>query len=281
MLGLIHEVYQFDRDIPVKVSYQNYSENNPHSRHHWHEDLELFYFTKGASFVTIDHESFRISSGSLAVLNTNRIHTILPAGSEAEGYSILISRAFCEKNNCSIDKDLIQALIKEKQTVKMLKQLIEEYESDRKYRPQQLKALTLQLVIHLLRNYSFPGDKFYFPDQSGAVEQVKKTVAYMATHFTEPITVDFLAEMTGYSKNYFCSIFKEITDYTVISYLNHLRLRNAEILLSSGNYDIAEVAALCGYANPTYFSKRYKRYFHTLPSETKKAAKKPPTASEK
>ena len=47
--------------------------------------------------------------------------------------------------------------------------------------------------------------------------------------------------------------------------LQELRLTYAKKLLTNTNYTIKEIASLCGYADPYYFSRAFKKHFGAAP----------------
>ncbi len=67
-------------------------------------------------------------------------------------------------------------------------------------------------------------------------------------------------EDSGYSMGYFRRIFKEMTGEPPASYLQHLRITRAKSLFQQygGSRTVKEVAGLCGYADPLYFSRVFR-----------------------
>jgi transcriptional regulator GlxA family with amidase domain len=51
--------------------------------------------------------------------------------------------------------------------------------------------------------------------------------------------------------------------------VRRVRLDRAATLLAHSNYTIAQVAEMCGFANPFHFSRRFKEAFGQSPSEVR------------
>ncbi len=61
--------------------------------------------------------------------------------------------------------------------------------------------------------------------------------------------------------------FERCSGYTFLEYLTQIRLDAAKKLLHDGSCRISEIAQLCGFANPGYFARVFKRTFGTPPGK--------------
>ncbi|MBR4305919.1 MAG: helix-turn-helix transcriptional regulator, partial [Ruminiclostridium sp.] len=82
-------------------------------------------------------------------------------------------------------------------------------------------------------------------------------------------TAEMLAELAGYSKSRFAHKFLEITGTTPKKYQNDLRLEMSLEILTSTNRSVTEVAYDCGFNDPLYFSRAFKKKYGVCPSEFK------------
>jgi len=97
--------------------------------------------------------------------------------------------------------------------------------------------------------------------------QADRAVEYIEAHFSEDITLEQLAELTGVSLQHFCRVFRAQTGMRPMEYLARKRVSEAKRLLSSTGSSIAEIAELTGYRDPTYFGSVFRRYEGTTPTE--------------
>lgn len=100
--------------------------------------------------------------------------------------------------------------------------------------------------------------------------RIKKLTAYLSDHFSEDITINDLAERLNLHPVYLGKLFKINTGTTYKEYLHRIRINNAEMLLSAGDFTVTEAAERCGYHDISYFSKVFKELKGYPPSAAKK-----------
>lgn len=93
-----------------------------------------------------------------------------------------------------------------------------------------------------------------------------KIMAYIDIHYTDPLSLDDLAELTGLHPNYISSLFRKERDVTFIHYLNHVRIEKAkELLEKEPNNSVINVGKRVGYESPQHFLKMFKQYVGDTP----------------
>lgn len=107
---------------------------------------------------------------------------------------------------------------------------------------------------------------------SSLAEQVSETVrilvAYMEEHFSQKITLDVLAGQVHLSKSYVSSIFRKELNQAPMQYLTALRISHARRYLKENpELQVAEIAKMCGYDNPAYFSETFRKIMNMSPRE--------------
>lgn len=96
------------------------------------------------------------------------------------------------------------------------------------------------------------------------VERVKKT---LCERIGENLSVSQVADCLGISEYYLMHAFKKQTGLTVGEYKSVLRLSMAKLLLMQGEKSMTEIAALCGFESPQYFSRVFKEAEGVAPSQ--------------
>ncbi len=74
---------------------------------------------------------------------------------------------------------------------------------------------------------------------------------------------------TGYTDDYFRTLFKAKKGVTPLQYLLSLRLENAHGLLKTGGFTVREIAQASGFSDPLYFSRFYKKRYGVSPKNNK------------
>lgn len=90
-------------------------------------------------------------------------------------------------------------------------------------------------------------------------------ITYLNEHFTEPITLEALAERFFISKNYLNRVFRKATGTTVMDYLIRKRVTYVQQLLING-IPATQAAALAGFGDYTCFYRAYVKRFGHAPS---------------
>lgn len=89
----------------------------------------------------------------------------------------------------------------------------------------------------------------------------------------EDLDVEQVAKYMNMSRPTLYRKIKAISDLTPNELINVARLKNAAILLSEGNYNINEIAAMVGYTSPTHFGRNFQKQFGMTASEYMKGKK--------
>ncbi len=97
--------------------------------------------------------------------------------------------------------------------------------------------------------------------------QLSLAIDYVCAHYHEQISLETLAEMIDLSPSYLSRLLAEATGKSFMEYLIAVRMDQAKRELSAGNKTIKEIAISCGYADPNYFSRLFKKEIGLTPSE--------------
>ena len=94
---------------------------------------------------------------------------------------------------------------------------------------------------------------------SSMPENIALTRQYMQRHFSEDLSLDFLAEFAGISKYHFSREFKKYTGFSPKEYLIRLRLQKARYLLTGSSLPISRIAAIAGFHDINNFNTLFKK----------------------
>ena len=132
------------------------------------------------------------------------------------------------------------------------------------------QELIEHIIEHILaENYLF-GKKDRIANRPLS-EEVLRVIRYMNGHLHEKIDIDALAERVYLSHTGLIWKFKQELNTTPSQYLTMLRLRYAKQLLLDHDYTVTEIAELCGYSNPYYFTNVFHRYTGQSPTEFRRS----------
>ena len=90
------------------------------------------------------------------------------------------------------------------------------------------------------------------------------------------LTLDELASRLNYSKAHICRSIRAAFDTTFSDIVNQLRISDACHLLKSGGIPVSDIAYSCGFTSVEYFTRTFRRYIGTTPSEYRKNGSESP-----
>lgn len=98
------------------------------------------------------------------------------------------------------------------------------------------------------------------------VSDASRFIEWVENNYQRRITMNDAAKFFGYSKNYFCRWLKNSIGTGFSDFLSAVRISHACAYLSDG-HTIEETAELCGFSDPSYFVKVFKRLRGTTPKK--------------
>lgn len=129
--------------------------------------------------------------------------------------------------------------------------------------------LTAQQIVNILTLICTEANEGERAD-SALNDKLKSVLHYLDTHYTEDISLDFLAEKFYISKYYLSREFKKEYGTTIIQYVLTKKITNAKELLRYSNSSIEEIARLCGIDDASYFNKVFRKMEGCTASEYRK-----------
>ncbi len=94
---------------------------------------------------------------------------------------------------------------------------------------------------------------------------IARAIAYLKTHYREPLRVEDLAASVGMSESTFHRHFRSVTAVSPLQFQKLLRLDEARALMLNEGLDAASAAFHVGYESPSQFSREFRRTFGAPP----------------
>ncbi|MEM9829016.1 MAG: AraC family transcriptional regulator [Bacteroidota bacterium] len=92
------------------------------------------------------------------------------------------------------------------------------------------------------------------------------TIRFIHRNIKEKLTVEELAEQAYLHPDYFSRLFMSITGVRPIEYIQKKRMERAQLLLTTTNATVSEIAEEVGIPNIPYFSRLFKRNYNISPA---------------
>lgn len=102
----------------------------------------------------------------------------------------------------------------------------------------------------------------------GSPSVLSRAMDYIGEHcLSENVEIKKLSEMLHVSEATLRRIFVSELGMPPKDYINSLRLERAKLLLRNGGVEVCEVARLCGFDDPSYFSRFFKKHTGKTPGK--------------
>lgn len=257
-----------DPSFPIAIHLDTRFKNIKGFTMHWHEHIEMLYFTEGCATVTTDTTTIEGKKGDIVIINSNHLHTVSANDVGCCYQCLIVDKDFCNSFSVPIDELNFQEVVSDEPIVALFERILLEMRAQEGYYKPAIISLTLELLVALTRGYSTELALIKQKGNSEKRNMVKNAISYIGANYENRLTIDEICATVGFSKYHFCRTFKEITGKTVIEYINILRCNNARKLLLSKKYNVGESARLSGFNNLSYFTKIYKEIIGDYPSNS-------------
>ena len=234
---------------------------------HWHEHIEIHYILQGEADMGRGQQCIHVKKGDCLISNSSVLHHGVCTHAPYAAYVLIfnmadISRELADKNY--IFTTLIQD---NRQIEKLFVEIFREMDGKKTGYKQMIWALLAELAVYLCRNYvekTLPMRESLKHRKN--MERLNTVLFYMESHFSQPISVEQLAEMTCLSEDRFGHLFRESVGLAPRQYLNNIRLRKAMELLKTGEHSVTAVAEAVGFRDYNHFGRLFRKHYGYPPS---------------
>ena len=253
---------------------------------HTHEFVE-FLFVLGGTFqhITGDH-IYTESPGGMAIINYNQFHGFKTPSGTVELMNIYwnpekypepdlpepLSTRLHElipahpSMGHRLNRIVRLQLDDPKKTSNLLRMLFDEQNKASPGSTAVIDALFRVILIQICRAASIvPEDSF--EEFNPRMEKIR---VYLEKHYTEPIRLEQLCELSGLKQTNLCRQFKKYTNLSIGSYLKQRRLATAMQQLRSSSKKIMTICHDCGFPDLPHFNATFRKAIGQTPSDYRK-----------
>lgn len=234
---------------------------------HWHTNIELLYIQEGEMVISIDGQEYAALPGDIILINSNCLHTFKTITQTSRYRCLIIEETFINQHQLDYTTVSFQTKINHAEILALYLRMMAEFDGYRTHYKTMLQGMCLEMISLLFRELDYSPLPLSQPALSHSkVELTKLGIDYISQHYQHVILIDDICLAIGVSKFHFCRIFKEVTELTVNEFINHFRCTRAQVLLLKKDAIVADCALACGFNDPSYFAKMYRKHFGYLPS---------------
>ncbi len=267
---------EWKRRVTDTEPYELYHRRNVEYVPHIHEELEVGYVVSGTVRYGNERYEKTLNAGDIFISMPDEIHylvsaspsavdvfRILPKQNDRVDFSGIRLHQNCIRPDHPAYADLSTSFL----------QMVKEFDGNEEGRDIALRKCRYEIFLIILRQMSYA--RIYGEERqrlAGQTMLLRSVNDYISEHYSDPISLDEIADYCGYSKYYFAHCIKEITGSTFLDFLMMYRLSLACTRLRDGDGTVTEIALDCGFNNLRAFNRSFRKYYNTTPSEYRKRA---------
>ena len=130
-----------------------------------------------------------------------------------------------------------------------------------------MNALIETILFRAIRNH----EARETPAWKSADIRIIRALEHFHHDLSKRHTIDALSRIAGLSRSQFCNLFRAGIGMSAQQYMEERRMELARYYLSTTQNPVGEIAANVGFADPLYFSNRFKQRYLLSPSEFRNA----------
>lgn len=255
--------------------------------YHWHDELEIFYLSKGNLRFCLGSKEFILREGEITIIPCEVPHVAYREDlGEIEFYAVDVHINFLS----SQENDLIQS-----------EYILPVFMGWRKVPERILKSmdqhpLISQSIACILDFYKmeYPGYElmiksslyqiFYqlitITEKSDTHEEnyyntmwVKQMLYFIQSNYSQKITLKDMASYVSMSDSYLCRSCKRVFKISPMKFLNQYRISQAVSYIESTDRKLGEIAFDTGFSNVNRFTESFKKFMLCTPLEYRQKVK--------
>ena len=284
MINMLLSYFTQDDSFPFYIEFGGHDDN---MYIHGHEDFcELVLVLDGTAEHIVQQERFTVRKGDVFVMgkdiehgydnvNRFRICNIMfrPEDLLDFDYDIKQHAGFhalflleAQINNAQGFRSRLHLSHADFEEIKaLLEATVKEYNGNMPGKKTILHAYFMQIVTKLSRLYDAPA-------KQREISGIAQAAAFMENHYMDDISIEQVLDISHYSQRHFIRLFDAAYNTTPQKYLMGIRIRKACSMLKETALPVTEIAARCGFGDPNYFSRAFRKAKGITPSQFRSGA---------
>ncbi|WP_299314489.1 AraC family transcriptional regulator [uncultured Aquimarina sp.] len=275
-MKLSYEQIYLEQSTSLKI--ESYTKDSLCNEVNWHlhAEYEIVFIRNGNGIIQVESNIEKYQDGLLIFLGPNMPH--MPFGNKdlEDNVEVVIqfNESFIkEKLNHFPEFYVILEFIRKSPKGCLFSKVTKEKLSDSFLKiSNQNNVEKLLNFMHILYNLSISNYRTpivksnYLEIDKTALPRISKVFDFVNKNYAKKIQSKTIAQQLGLTTNSFCRMFKSATNKSFISFLNEFRIKKAQEHFENKNISISEVLYQCGFNDPSYFCKQFRKYTGVSPS---------------
>ena len=254
----------------ISLSYTNLTKKEP-SLLHSHPYTEIMLIVEGGGYLISGNEKVLLKPNQLYFVNPHTPHTEI-SDSTLKYYVLKMDNftAFPMQNSTPLPIwDMPIHYQTQTNLAFRFSYILEHYDMSN-----DAHAHLLALELAYLRAYFIELlQGKYKTEQSANVRTTAKlqaVVQYILSNYHLDLKVEELAKSFSFSHNHLIYCFKKEKGVTPTEFITNTRIDCAKQMLRNSDFNVSQIATMCGYSSPAFFGKTFKKITGVSPSAYRK-----------
>ena len=270
--------------VSIQCILMTQNENKENRDLHYHDYTELLFGLEGTAEVCVNNRKYALSQGDMVIVHNHELHDVNGNGSPSAyivikflpsilftpeqtyseySYSLCLMQNTDTRQNFFYKDELLSTPIPALFTHAMA-----EWQGKKFGYELSLRADVTSIFLHILRKWH---DKNMSENTVSAwqSELIQRAIVYIKENYAELDEQD-CADALGVSTSYLSRIFKRGMKKSFVSYVNEVKIREAERMLLSTDMSITEIGECVGFSTSAYFIANFRSALGITPAQYRK-----------
>ena len=223
----------------------------------FHNSYEFIFLLEGKAEAFVAGKKHTLSAGDFFILPPNHVHYYKKLDKELMAYILVVGQSYSHHLRALYPNVAFELVSKDKEKNEEIKRLFDEWAA---------------CEGGDLKNYGYANLLFdKCVDLFGKIQDSHDTpfdnlalqfIDYLQENYKEHLTLESVAKHFGYSKIYFCALFKDLVGSTFLDVLNNIRMEKAIEMMhdSHDKISVEKICEECGFSSVSTFYRLYRKY---------------------
>ena len=240
--------------------------------------FEVGYILSGARKIITPDKTYDTSTGMVGITHPYIYHKTVAISEPYECILIRFTRTFVEPliqrvGRTFVDKLNAQTMFHFSETSQekighMFLEMEEEYKKDIPYREFILQGMLFRLLFTIYEEKLSVSN--VITNSTPLTPPIMDAMVYMENNFMNNPTLEETAKVAGFSTAYFSRLFVAQMGKSYTEYLDNIKIKHAQILLTQTKKTIMEIAEETGYCHGNYLNSQFKKKVGMTPGQYRK-----------
>lgn len=244
---------------------------------HYHGVYEIAFFVKARAQICVRDIKYDIRDGDVLIVNPFDVHGVCNHPQvHFTRYGIFFNIKTIQNVLVAVHQsELLDQLERhacrkvslDLKTRNRLELICQEIIRDANGHPDGESAVQLNVAMLLVRLKALMDNQKYTYKHPKKDRKVHRLIEFIDEHYKQPLHLDEMEDAVGINKYYMSHLFKETTGFTLIEYVHHRRVVEAQKLLMQTDKPVIDICFECGFQSLQHFGRIFKKVSSMTPTQ--------------